>query len=106
MSAVGTTASLITLFLAAAVGLSGGAGTIVSQYFGAGDKEKMRSTSDVFITFLLSVGAAVTAAGLLLGRFFLGTFLDVPDDIVSLSVTYFNIYMLGMVFQFGYDRLR
>ncbi len=31
LSAVGTTASLITLFLATAVGLSGGAGTIVSR---------------------------------------------------------------------------
>lgn len=103
LAAVGTTASMITLFLAAAVGFSTGAGVITAQYFGAGQKERMRETSMVAITFLLVMGIVVTVLGLLTGRSILSGFLGVPNDFLDIAVRYFNIYCLGLVFQFGYN---
>ena len=103
LAAVGTTASMITLFLAAAVGFSTGAGVITAQYFGAGQKERMKETSAVAVTFLLVMGIIVTVLGLLLGRVILSGFLDVPDSFLDIAVRYFNIYCLGLVFQFGYN---
>ena len=103
LAAVGTTASMITLFLAAAVGFSTGAGVITAQYFGAGEKERMKETSAVAVTFLLVMGIVVTVLGLLSGRAILSGFLDVPEDFLDIAVRYFNIYCLGLVFQFGYN---
>ena len=42
LSAVGTTGSLVFLFIAIANGFSSGAGVIVSQYYGAGNIQKMK----------------------------------------------------------------
>lgn len=103
LAAVGTTASMITLFLAAAVGFSTGAGVITAQYFGAGKMEELKKTSSSAITFLLILGVAATVVGLIFSRFILSKFIGVPDSFLDIAVVYFNIYCLGMIFQFGYN---
>lgn len=103
LAAVGTTASMITLFLAAAIGFSTGAGVITAQYFGADKKEELRDTSAVAITFLLAVGIGATILGLIFGRTILSGFLGVPDNFLDVAVSYFRIYCLGLIFQFGYN---
>lgn len=103
LAAVGTTVSMITLFLAAATGFSAGAGVLTAQYFGAGQKERMKEASAVAVTFLVALGIVAAALGLLFGRVILSGFLDVPDEFLEIAVRCFSIYCLGMVFQFGYN---
>lgn len=103
LAAVGTTASMITLFLATAVGFSTGAGVIIAQYFGADKKEELRTTSSVAITFLMILRIISTIVGILFSRIILSEFLGVPNEFLDIAVTYFNIYCLGMIFQFGYN---
>lgn len=103
LSAVGTTGSLTFLFLAIANGFSAGAGVLTSQYFGAGENEEMKKAASVSITLLMLMGVAATVSGLITGRPALKYLLAVPDSFLDIAITYFAIYCLGLIFQFGYN---
>ena len=103
LSAVGTSGTLTFLFLAIANGFSAGAGVLTSQYFGAGREQEMRRTSSVAISLLLVMGAIATVLGLTLSLPAMKYLLAVPEDFLDIAVTYFSIYCLGLVFQFGYN---
>lgn len=103
LSAVGTTGSLTMVFLAVANGFSAGAGVITSQYFGAGKNKEMQRTSAVAITLLMLMGVIATVVGLIAGSPALEYLLEVPDGFLDIAITYFNIYCLGLIFQFGYN---
>lgn len=103
LSAVGTTGSLTFLFLAVANGFSIGAGVLISQYYGAGRHEEMRRAGGVSIGLLMTMGIAATVLGLIAGRPALTHLLAVPDSFRDIAVTYFLIYCLGLIFQFGYN---
>ena len=103
LSAVGTTGSLTFLFLAVANGFSAGAGVLTSQYYGAGRYEEMRRAGAVSVSLLMVMGAAAAFLGLIAGRPALKILLAVPDSFRDIAVTYFLIYCLGMIFQFGYN---
>ena len=103
LSAVGTTGSLTFLFLAIANGFSAGAGVLTSQYFGAGKNDEMRKTASVAITLLMLMGAAATIFGIAVSFPAMKYLLAVPDGFLDIAVTYFSIYCLGLIFQFGYN---
>ena len=103
LSAVGTTGSLTFLFLAVANGFSTGAGVLTSQYYGAGRYEEMRKTGGVSVSLLIVMGAVATILGLIAGRTALTYLLAVPENFRDIAVTYFLVYCLGLIFQFGYN---
>ena len=103
LSAVGTTGSLTFLFLAIANGFSAGAGVLTSQYFGAGKNDEMQKTASVAITLLVLMGAVATVFGVAVSFPAMKYLLAVPDGFLDIAVTYFSIYCLGLIFQFGYN---
>ena len=103
LSAVGTTGSLVFLFIAIANGFSSGAGVITSQYYGGGKYKEMHKTAGVSIALLLLMGLAATVIGILVSVPAFQYLLGVPDSFRDIAVTYFYIYCLGLVFQFGYN---
>ncbi|MCI6239002.1 MAG: MATE family efflux transporter [Porcincola intestinalis] len=103
LSAVGTTGSLTFLFLAVANGFSTGAGVLTSQYYGAGRYEEMRKAGGVSVSLLIIMGAVATILGLIAGRTALTYLLAVPESFRDIAVTYFLVYCLGLIFQFGYN---
>lgn len=103
LSAVGTTGSLVFLFIAIANGFSSGAGVIVSQYYGAGDINRMRKTAGASITLLITMGLASTILGIAVSMPAFRYLLSVPDSFRAIAVEYFEIYCMGLIFQFGYN---
>ena len=103
LSAVGTCGSLTFLFLAVANGFSAGAGVLTSQYFGAGKTDEMRKASAVSITLLMLMGVVMTVVGVIFGTPALKYLLAVPDGFLDMAISYFSIYCLGLIFQFGYN---
>lgn len=90
LAAVGATQSVLMLIICLIIGLTMGTCIVMSQYFGAGQQEKVRQAAGaaVFISFALAlfvaiVGAVIAAPVLKL----LGT----PSDIISMSKTYLLI---------------
>ncbi len=103
LAAVGTTGPFTFLFLAVAMGFSAGNGVVVAQHFGAGDEKKVRSNASTGILLILGMGIVATVLGLLVSRPAFKYFVAVPTEIMDLTVTYFRVYTLGLIFQFGYN---
>ena len=103
LSAVGTTGSFAFLFLAVAMGFSAGNGVVVAQYYGAGDEKEVRTNASTGILFLMVLGAAAAVIGLLVARPAYVHLVNVPEDYLELTLLYFRIYAVGLIFQFGYN---
>ena len=103
LSAVGTTGSFTFLFLAIALGFSAGNGVVVAQHYGAGDEKKVRSNASTGILLLLGMGRVSTVIALLAARPAFTWFVAVPEEILEQTLVYFRIFVLGLVFQFGYN---
>lgn len=109
LAAVGSTGSLINLIINIFMGLSMGAGVMAARYIGADDKKRIEKCVHTSMAISLICGIIVAAVGF----FFSGIFLklmNVPDEVLSLSTVYLQIYFLGapgsLVFNFGASLLR
>lgn len=103
LAAVGTTATFTFLFLAIAVGFSAGNGVVVAQAYGANDENQVRANASTGILLLLGMGIASTIIGIAVSKPAYVYFVGVPSELLDLTLQYFNICMLGMIFQFGYN---
>ena len=103
LSAVGTTGSFSFLFLAMAIGFSAGNSVIIAQYYGAGDEKRVRENASTGMLLLLGMGLAATLLGLLAARPAFRYLVDVPEDFLELTLTYFRLYAVGLIFQYGYN---
>ena len=103
LSAVGTTGSFTFLFLAVALGFSAGNGVIIAQHYGAGNEKEVRANASTGIILLMGLGAAAAILGLLVTRPAYKYLVNVPDEFLELTVLYFRIYAVGLIFQYGYN---
>lgn len=105
LSAVGTTGTITFLFLSIAIGFSAGNGVVIAQYFGAGNDKEVRKNASAGIFFLLLLGCICAALGMLVALPVFKHVVAVPEELLNLSVLYFRIYAVGLIFQFGYNIL-
>lgn len=103
LSAVGTTGSFSYLFLAIATGFAAGCGVIIAQYFGAENEKQVKESAGTGIFFLMILGIATSVLSIIISRPAYVHLIHVPDDFLELTLVYFRIYSLGLVFQFGYN---
>ena len=103
LSAVGTTGSFAYLFLALAIGFSAGNGVVVAQHYGAGDTKQVRDNASTGILLMMGMGLVSAIVGLLVSRPAYTYLVAVPEEFLELTLRYFRVYMLGLIFQFGYN---
>ena len=103
LSAVGTTGSFTFLFLALATGFSAGNGVVVAQYYGAGDEKQVRANASTGILLIMGMGLVATIVGLLISRPAYTYLVGVPEEFLELTLQYFSVYAIGLIFQFGYN---
>ncbi|MBQ3424619.1 MAG: MATE family efflux transporter [Clostridia bacterium] len=103
LSAVGTTGSFAFLFLAIALGFSAGNGVVVAQHYGAGNEEQVRQNASTGILFLMTLGVVFALLGFAVARPAFTLIVNVPEDYLELTLRYFRVYALGLVFQYGYN---
>ena len=103
LSAVGTTGTMTFFFLAIAMGLSSGNGVLIAQHYGAKEENGVRKTASAGIFFLLVLGIVSGFVGILLSYPAFKYLIAVPDEILSLTLQYFRIYCIGLIFQYGYN---
>lgn len=103
LSAVGTTGSFVFLFLAIALGFSTGNGVIIAQHYGAGNEKQVRTNASTGILFLLGLGVVAAIVGILVAHPAYQYLIKVPDDYLELTLQYFRIYSVGLIFQYGYN---
>ncbi|MBQ4362084.1 MAG: MATE family efflux transporter [Lachnospiraceae bacterium] len=105
LSAVGTTMSFAFFFLALAIGFSTGNGIVVAQHYGAQDTGEVRRTASTGILFLMSLGVISALVAVAVSGPAYEHLVKVPDDFRHLTLIYFRIYAVGLIFQFGYNIL-
>ena len=105
LSAVGTTGTMTFFFLAIAIGLSSGCGVVVARDYGGQEFNKIRKDAASGITFLLLVGLISGIIGIIISFPTFKYLLAVPDELLNLTLVYYRVYCLGLVFQFGYNIL-
>ena len=90
LAAVGAANPVINLIIALFMGVAAGAGIIVSQYFGAKQRDMLSKTvgNVIFLTVVVSIIA--TVLGLLVSRPFL-EFMETPDAILSPATDYLEM---------------
>ena len=92
----GPAATLINLLVGFFVGLSSGATVIISQFYGADNKENVKKAVHTSIALSVAGGAVIMVLGLLFSRIALQA-MNTPAEILELSTVYMRIYFLGVI---------
>ena len=104
LAAVGASYSLTTVFIMVAIGGGIGASVLTSQYLGAKEYGKMKtSIYTALITFLV-LSILLALGGYFCNRQILQA-LKTPGNILEDAVTYLRIYFCGLPFLFMYNVL-
>ncbi len=102
LAAVGASFPLIFMLISFVVGVAMGTTIIVSQYFGAKDMKMVKRSIETMYIFLFFASIAVTLLGITLsGPIF--RLINLPEDVLPQAITYFNVYLVGTVFFFGFN---
>ncbi len=110
MASVGATSSISALFINLAMGLSSGAGIVVSRNFGAKNDENLSKAvhTAIFLSVLLGVGVSIL--GIAFSRPLLVLMGTPEGEVLEGAVLYMRIFFVGtiasVVYNFGASILR
>ena len=95
LAAVGCTGPIINTLIGVFAGLSGGAGVVISQFYGAKDRERLRRAVQTTVVLTAIMCVLLTAAGVLLAPLLL-RLMDTPADVMGAASEYLRIYFWGI----------
>ena len=93
-AAVGSTNALINLLVGLFMGISSGAGVLISRYYGANKIIEVKDTIHTFISISIIGGIILSIIGVISSKSLLILF-NTPDDILYLATIYLQIYFIG-----------
>lgn len=96
LAAVGASGPVINLLIVLFVGISTGAGIMVSQYFGAKQKEHLSTTVGNCVTLTLISALIIMALGALITRPLM-SLLHTPAEIYDMACDYMTIIFVGIL---------
>ncbi len=89
---------MINVFIA--VGMGGS--ILIAQYYGAKDEKNVSDVVNTLMPFSIIGGIFIMILSIGLAPFF-SDIMNVPSDILGMSLSYLRIYFLGTVFSFVYN---
>ena len=98
----GSTSQIINLIVGFFVGLSSGATVVISQYYGAHDRENLSKALHTAFAFSLVGSVVITTVGLICSPILLRV-MNTTDEVIGPSATYLRIYFGGILFVFIYN---
>ncbi|MBQ6676092.1 MAG: MATE family efflux transporter [Ruminococcus sp.] len=102
LAAIGASYPITMIFMAVAVGSNVGCAVVISQFFGAKNYPRVKTSATTTLLASTAVALLLTLFGLLFCTPLL-KMVNTPGDIFSDSAVYLNIYTLGLVFLFVYN---
>lgn len=109
LAAVGSTGSLVNLFLNVFLGLSMGSGVMVARHIGERADKKVHECTHTAMLLSVICGFFIGALGFFASGAML-KLMKVPDDVLELATLYLKIYFLGspglMAYNFGASIVR
>lgn len=104
LAAVGASYSFTNVFIMVAIGGGIGASVLTSQYLGAEDYGKMRTSAYTALISFLFVSLCLALFGFFVNPWIMRS-LKTPENIFSDAVLYLQIYFVGLPFLFMYNIL-
>lgn len=95
-SAVGTVGPIINMLIGFFMGLSSGAGVVISQYYGARRYEEVQKTVHTAIIMTLVIGVVFTGVGITMIPYML-QLMKTPTEVIPESTAYLTIYFSGIL---------
>lgn len=92
----GTTSLLVDLSVGFFIGASAGAGVVISHYFGADDRERLKYAVQQAMKIAFVCGAALMVIGLL-GAPTALRLMNAPEEIMHSAMLYLRIYFCGVI---------
>lgn len=108
-SAVGSIGPVVNVLIGTFMGLSSGAGVVVSQFYGAKQYDKVHKAVHTSITLTFILSAVFTLLGIFMTPVML-QLMKMPDEVIPDAKTYLAIYFAGvtglLVYNMGSGILR
>ena len=95
-SAVGNVGPIINTLIGFFMGLSSGAGVVISQYYGAHRYDEVEKTVHTSIVMTLILAVLFTAIGVAMTPLMLDL-MKMPDNVRPHAITYLSIYFSGII---------
>ena len=95
-AAVGTVGPIINMLIGFFMGLSSGAGVVISQHYGAKQLDKVHDAVHTSILMTLILGVVFTAIGIFMTPLML-QLIKMPDNVIPEATAYLTIYFSGLM---------
>ena len=109
LAAVGATGPLVNMVNGFFIGISSGATVILSQYYGAGNRQGVHDALHTGVALSLVLGAMITVLGVGLGPWVM-SLMNMPENCLADASIYLRLYFAGaigsMVYNMGAGILR
>ncbi len=102
LAAVGTSAQPVEVVLCIFLGIGTGVSILISQYIGAGNREKTVEITQTSVAFVWICGLGVSLLGIVAAPVIL-RLMQVPEDALDLSTTYVRLVLAGSLGNIGYN---
>lgn len=102
LAAVGATGALTNLIVNLFIGLSVGANVLVAHFYGAGQKDELKSMVQTAVATAAASGVILIFVGFFVARPALAL-MATPENVINFSVLYMRIYFGGMPFMMVYN---
>lgn len=108
-AAVGSVGPILNMLIGIFIGLSSGAGVVISQYYGAKQHSKVHDTVHTAMVMTIILAVVFTFLGIILAPHMLNL-MDTPEEVFPESKAYLTVYFSGiaglMVYNIGAGILR
>ncbi len=101
LAAVGASFPIIFTLISLIVGVAIGSTIMISQYYGAGDLEKVKLINSTLMIFLFVASLLITFTGTYWTEFIF-RLIQLPEELMEQAVVYLRTYLLGLVFFFAF----
>ena len=102
LAAVGSTSSIVNLYITIFTGLAVGANVVIARLIGAEEEGEVRKAVHTSLVVAVLCGAVLMVVGECLAGPLL-RWMDTPENIIHLARQYLQIYLLGAIFQMVYN---
>lgn len=102
LAAVGASTPVVNMLVGFFMGLSAGAGVVISQYYGGRKYRQMSAAIHSSLALTAALGIVFTMVGILVTRPLLRA-IGVPEDVLPHSAEYLTIYFGGILFSLIYN---
>ena len=102
LAAVGASHPVIFALVSLIIGITSGLSIVISQFYGAKQYDNVRLASDTTYIFVGITAVILTVIGILTASPMI-SILGLPAEIVTDTVSYYRIYLTGLIFMFGFS---